>query len=519
LFALSLFTNIVAINGGWLESGFPYMNMADSVVVAREGQLAINPFPSGPGSSLNNVANVRSTRLVVILLPVFLSQVTGIPVTSWTFFPLAGLLLPLIGYLVARTLLSSELWGFAFGVYLALEPQALLRNYNMNIQGFGLFFFMAIFLIVIKTFAESERTRRNFLLFMVFFVMTVLTYYSSEFYSLVFVFIMMLLVYLNHRGDFAKKDIIRNFTIVGIVITLTFEPIVNLYSQNLLTGGAKNMFEVIINFVNDILRVIGLRQATPTTSTTVSTPFYLLLVNGFLLAMIIFPILLAPFFIRRKNYTHNFFVALFITGIFDLIAYNLLEGHVDLKFVYLFFPVCAMIILKAIYEKRPTRLSKTIRNLFLITLVALVGLRFGLYASGPYVHFQEFNPHNLSQFDVPVKYAVSPNIFLTDNVAGGKVLVSFASQGVYGLDSAYQFASIESVAFLYSGAYSDLEAFRRSRGQTPIYILISSYALEKNFPAQGWTSYPPFANYSIVLNSPQASLIYAGLDSTVLIIR
>jgi hypothetical protein len=518
LVALSVYTSLIAMNSGWTDSGFPYMNIADSVLVMKTGRIGLNSFVSGPGNSLNDVANVRSSRLVVVLLPVFLSQFTGIPVSAWTFFPFANILISLFGFLLIRELLSSEILGFVYGAYLALEPQGILRDYNMNIQGYGLLFFMAIVFVVSRLFTKEKRTRASFLLLTIFFVAVVLSYYSAEFYSLAFVILMSALVYLFHREDFMLRSYLKYAAVACLVITLGFEPIVSTYSQKLLTGGGKNVFEVVASFLNDVLRVLGLKEANYAASSAVSTPFRLLVLNTLLLIIIFLPILLAPFLIRKKRFVNYVFAALLITGALDFAAYSGLAGHVDLKFVYLFFPICGLVAVNSFSDHaRLKRISMLAKSIFAVVLIAIVGLRFGLYASGPYLQYSQFNTHSMNQFDTIVQYSVSPCIYLTDNLAGGKLLISFAGQGEYNVDSAYQFASIQSIKFLYSGDPKDLESLKEIQSHQ-LYILVSSYALERSFPAQGWVSFPPFTNYSKILDVPPVDAIYQGLGSTVLII-
>jgi hypothetical protein len=504
--------------GGWIDSGFPYMNIADSIIVAKEGRLMFYPFVDGPGNSLNNVANVRSVRLVVVLLPVLLAQITGIPVSMWTFFPFAGILLPLVGYLLVKRLLSSTLLGFFFGSYLALEPQGLLRNYNMNIQGYGLLFFLLALFLVSKYLSTKSKTRRWFLMFCVFFSMAMLSYYSAEFYIFTFVFFMMIF-FIRHREDVAGRSFFRNATLVCILTILAFEPIATVYSRSLVSGGGKNILEVVTHFLSDVFSVLGIRQIEQPTALSVKTPLPLLLLNLSLIGVIILPILLFPLFIRRKERIFDCFFAILLTGVMDFVAYSGLEGHVDLKFMYLFFPICSLIAIDAVLTAKTMKHHMRIGQIFAIALVCIAATRFGFYAVGPYSQSSELHVKYVHQFDTIVEYSVSPCIFLTDNVAGGKILTSFADQGVFKFDSAYQFGSTQSIQFLYSGDAADLNSFRETSGETPVYILVSYYALNNIFPAQGWQSFPPLQNFSKAIELPSVEVVYQGLDSAVLIVR
>jgi hypothetical protein len=289
-----------------------------------------------------------------------------------------------------------------------------------------------------------------------------------------------------------------------------------LYSEKLLTGGGMNIVNIMGRFVQDLLRVVGVRSGVQEASSSVSTPLYLLSVNVFLLGLIIVPILLyVPYLLKKKTYENTFFSAIILTGALDITAYVTLAGHVDLKCLYLFFPICALIALVGIRRAKGKKSKRGLSRIYAIVLLSVVALRFGLYAIGPYSSSLRFDPHDLNQFETIVRQSGSSKIFLTDNVAGGKILVSLAQNGFHQSVAVYQFASPQSISFLYSGKPEDLTVFRSSN-QTKGYIVISGYDLKGNFPAQGWQSFAPFKNFTRVVDVPSVEVIYQGLDVTIL---
>jgi hypothetical protein len=513
---LSVLTTSVATNGGWIDSGFPYMNMADSAIVYQKGHIVINPFSPGAGSSQNNVANVRSSRLMVVLLPVFLSRVLGIPMSALTFFPLTGVLIPLIGYLIVK-LLVSELWGVVFGAYLALEAQGLLRNYNMNIQGYGQLFFLLTIFLVSKSYLQKTR-RRYFILSIIFFAMAVLSYYSSEFYSLVFIASLAILLKIK-RMDSSKLHFVANTALAFGIIVIAFEPIVWLYSQKLLVGKTRSMLSVLISFINDVLSVLGLKAGEEHATSVISTPTHLLIINIVLLIMILFPILLfISRIIKGKKYQGALVVCLILTGLVDLVAYSGLEGHMDLKFIYLVFPICSIISVSHISTWRRSRRLQALTILFAICLLSLMTLRFALYASGPYSSAYKYRPNIFSQFDTIANQSGLQRVYLTDNIAAGKLLLSFAQTEFYNVVAIYQYPSLNAVRFLYSGNMSDIIYLKRAMNRMPDYLLVSSYSLKTDFPAQGWHSFPPFDNYTEIENSVGVEVVYNSQDFTILML-
>jgi hypothetical protein len=512
---LSLLTSSIAMYGAWMDSGFPYMNMADSAIVYNSGHITINPFPSGGGSSQNNVANVRSSRLMVVLLPVFLSKVLGIPLTVLTFFPLTGILIPLIGYLVVRKLMASELWGVVFGAYLALEAQGLLRDYNMNIQGYGQLFFLLTILLVSESYLHKTN-RRYYFLTIVFFAMTLLSYYSSEFYSLIFIIALALLLKIKKIYS-PRSRFVTNIALTFGIITLAFEPMVGSYSQKLLAGETSHIPDILARFLDGALRVFGFGVSVEHTAAVIATPIYLLIINILLFVIIFLPILLfVPKMIKGKRYQEVLVICLILVGAMDVVAYSGLAGHVDLKFIYLFFPICSIIAISYILTRRRSRFLYLLKIGFVIGLISLMSLRFALYASGPYSGMSE-NRYISYQFNTVANQSGLQRTYLTDNIAAGKLLLSFAQTEFYNSVAIVQYPSLSGVHFLYSGNLSDLVYLEEAMGgEMPDYILVSSYSLKGNFPAQGWYSFPPFDNYTEIVNGVGVEIVYDCQDFTVL---
>ncbi len=513
---LATVTSALAAYQGWIDSGFPYMNVADSELVNRLGRITVNPFLVGSSSCQNNVANVRSSRFEVILVPVFLSQVMGISVSSLTFFPLTGIVLPIIGYLLAKTLLSSDIWGFVFGTYLALEPQALLRDYNTNIQGYGQIFFL-LTVYAISTYFLVKSERRYVSLAVITFATAIMSYYSSEFYALAFAIVMILLLYVK-RVYPSQRRFLMSVTLIFLIFTLTFEPIVGPYVEKLSAGEGRNMISIFARFVSDILRVVGIRGGRESTASVISTPPNLLVLNGALLILIFVPLIavLVPLLLRGKKYTDLFFVSIVVTGLLDFTAYSALEGHIDLKFFYTLFPLCSMVAIVGLSTVRKTRILMISKVFFILGILILVSFRFGLYATGPYSSISKLHTQQLDEFETIVAQSGSSKVYLTDNVAAGKLLVSFAKSGPYGSVAVYQYPSVGGISFLYSGNASDLVDLSAGLDRLPDYLLVTRYSLKSSFPAQGWSSFPPFSNFTRVLNSTNLATCYMGQDAIIL---
>jgi len=263
---------------------------------------------------------------------------------------------------------------------------------------------------------------------------------------------------------------------------------------------------------------MGLRAGQESTSSVISTPSYLLVPNVALLVAIFLPLLLFfPRMLRGKQFQEAFVASIVFTGILDFVAYSGLEGHVDLKFFYLFFPMCSLVALAYIGNIRgKLRFFSVAKVLFAVGILLIVSLRFGLYATGPYMSLSRLHPGQLTEFDTIVNQSSSSHVYMTDNVAAGKLLVSLAKNGVYESATVYQYPSVGAISFLYSGNASDLRYLIRSVDRVPTYLVVTRYSLKTYFPAQGWSSFPPLENFTQVLNATNVAISYMGLDAILL---
>lgn len=527
---LAIITSLLAVKGEWIDGGFPYTNIADSIIVESKGHLVFDPFPSNVSrNSLNLVANLRSYKLLVVLLPVFLGQVTGIPIPEWIFFPLAGVFIPLLGYLIVRRILFSEAYAFVYGAYLAFESQSLLRNYNTNIQGYGFIFFFTILFILAKELgSKTSPHRSSYILLMTFFVAVLLSYYSTEFYSVTFIAILVILFYL--RKNCYAYSVTKNLFAVFLIFMLSFEKLVYSYLRIIVQGKSKSIFDPIWAFISNVLKVFTGEIQKYAEPTKISTPGSLLYLNALLMFLLFLPIASSLFHSSKKNRRLEFIkngqlrtlfsTSVIVTGILDVLFYGVLEGDIDLKFFYMFFPISALII---VFQKSnrnlPKARKKKFGSLYLIGLLSIVILRFCIYSIGPYSILSHRYTSDLSQFQTIISISGPTKVYLSDNVACGKLILASASIGVYEFTFIYQYSSWRSTQFLYSANMRDLKALNSSTDYQLKYIVISSYSLSQWFPAQGWTSYPPLSNYSNVINVPRLNVVYEGLDTKLLVFQ
>jgi hypothetical protein len=536
----STLTSLMAAYYSQMDGGFVYSNMAASMLIDSKDKIQENPFPSAH-DSLNDVANSRIDRPLIVLLPIFLHNIAGISYADLIFYPIIGILLPFSAFLLAKKLLNSDLYGFLFGIYVAFEAQALVRNYNVNTQGFGFFFYFLIIFVSLSLLTkrddgssnnhpyrrEKNRSLYLYILLVLLIAANVFSYYTTEFYAVWFLMLLSTGIYLSRYFGWGGPLLFKhNFAITAFFIAAI---ILMVYEAGSLTSyfdriekGYVSPLESLDNFIKDGLRVFNIGTSVnnnepPSSSSVISTSRELLYVNVSLL-LIIFSSIPLLFFIARKRMPVHVFLfcsIIIISGVIDLAFYLTVVGDVDLKYFYFVLPIVTL----AFVMFGPSNI--TFRWLFIGGLFFLLILRFGLYVDDWQREKDLMKPAELYDYQFIVKTG-EENVFklddgklvtvfsvVTDNRAAGKMLFVSALANNAEHSLARQYESVDTIGFLYNGSKSSLEDMRRTYGDN---VLITRYSMNKEFAGQGWLEFPPISNLAPTYNTPGTNLVYNGED-------
>jgi hypothetical protein len=536
----STLTSLMAAYYSQMDGGFVYSNMAASMLIDSKDKIQENPFPSAH-DSLNDVANSRIDRPLIVLLPIFLHNIAGISYANLIFYPITGILLPFSAFLLAKKLLNSELYGFLFGIYVAFEAQALGRNYNVNTQGFGFFFYFLIIFVSLSLLTkrdddgssnnhpyrrEKNRSLYLYILLVLLIVANVFSYYTTEFYTVVFLMLLSTGIYFSRYFGWGGPLFFKHnfattaFFIAAIILILYETGSLSSYFERLQKGYVSPL-ESLDDFIKDSLRALNIGASVnnnePSSSSVVSTSRDLLYVNLTLLLIIFSSIPLLFFTARKRMPVHVFLVCsiIIITGVIDLAFYLAVAGDIDLKYFYFVLPIVTL----AFVMFGPSNI--TFRWLFIGGLFFLLILRFGLYVDVWQQEKDLMKPAELYDYQFIVKTG-EENVFklddgklvtvfsvVTDNRAAGKLLFvsGLANNSEHSL--ARQYESVDTIGFLYNGSKSSLEDMRRTYGDN---VLITRYSMNKAFAGQGWLQFPAISNLTHTYNTPGTNLVYNGED-------
>ena len=499
-----------------LTDTFVFGNMAVSAAVEYSGRLQINSFLQIP-FSIGESANLRSTRLVVVLLPVFLNEITGIPLGIWQFFALIGILLPLTGYVFARRLLGSEVGGLMFGAFVALESDNLYLTYNLNIVGYGyLFYILMMWSTLLWTRVRSGRG--YYLLSVLFFAMALMSYYVAEFYALTFLIVVWFLVAISRRRDGISDSLLRA-SAIAITMVLLFEPLVTDYVAIVVRGQFRNIFGTTANYVSDVIK-LALTSSTPV---YIKAPRYIFPLNILAYLLVVAPI--AYFFYQQRHAiltlrvdrTTAIFIAIFATGAINALLYMGWGGFLDTKYFLFGYPI---ITIGAVLRWRRTWHRQNVRNLYVLLLLVVLFLRLSLFVTGPWSESylsRTLTSQNdftwISDHTRPVdSLTYPPLILLGDTEVEGRALFAYAAAGHSSNVVVFSYRGLNESSYIYTGTGASeqlLESVYSARGAHVSYIVIFVNNLNEPIYGDNWITLPPLSN-SGLFNGTGTNIVYSG---------
>lgn len=508
--SVSLLTSFIVYSYGVMDMGFPYTNIAVSTIIDKNGSFIHNEtWPFLNIGDLNKVGNERSSRLVVVLLPVFLHHLTNIDYTELLFIPLTGVLLPILSFMIVKRLTNSNFYGLITGIYISLETLSLIRNYNINIQGYGfLFYFMLIFSCI--SYLKSNPKNRNLLICIIIIYMGVtFAYYSAEIYSLLyissFVFISLINNIYNKKNN---KSLSLTLFFIILIVTLIIEDRWIIGKIEFSTRAGGTISEVITTRINNAINRLVDQDYT---YTKIGTPTHLLYLNISLICLIIFPLLMIILKINLLSRTILIFsISIIITFIISSILYSSISNEMDLKILYSVMPLATISIMRYI--------NKRFSYLVITLIIIIIIIRFLLYTE----EWDTFNKRFLEYKYLSnillsnTKYInskgelVEATFIISDDRGAGKLLFMSAYNGRLDL-ICDQYKSFDSVKVFYDARQEYLDLLKATYKSS--YFIINKYTLINEFPAQGRLYFKPFSAMHNVFNIPSSNRLYDGYDA------
>jgi len=502
-------TSVIVANSADSDP-YSFSNMGISAVTDASGRISVSAFRQMDTGSETQ----RGTRLVVVLLPVFLHMVTGLPLELIHFLPVTGVLLPIVGYVLVNRLLRSRVYGAFFGLCVALSPN-ITRTYNMNTAGYGfLFLLLTVFISVMQV----KPTRRNWFLFITFYLMTILSYYTYEFYAFVYVAVFLLLSRIPRfrRGGHTKHVIGVGTVLIFLTMTYLIDPLLQIvleWSGGTFGGNTLNAFA---NFWSTIAALIE-RESVPTYSgVSLSREAFLVdLVSSVLIVVPVVYYVLSSVIRKARSGGEIFYVfhSLLVGAAATTLAYALSLRYITTSFLYSTGPLLSIVGLDVWFTRK-----RLIKGAFMTAILV------SLVASFAVISITERTSNSLShEFAMDKEYiwvgSHSKNArILTSVEESTRLVFATARSGTYkNLAIRVYDDQPTKVSFLYLGGSDRLEVMKlhyRFVSQNPVmdFILVNRMNLNERIEGNSWVLLPPLATLSPVYNTPGVNVVFDGGD-------
>lgn len=515
---VSVITRVALTYRAVSDGGFMFTNLAVSAIVDSSGKIQDYPFVEGH-NTMNQAGNLRSTRSLIVFLPVFLHQITGLPLYFLLFLPISGILIPVLGYILAGRLMELRILALTYALFLAVDPWFSSLTYQISTQGYGYIFYLLLILISLKFMRKDTFDRKYFLLLILFFTMTLLSYYVTEFYSASYILLLLFFSYLHKRGGDYSYKILKNtkplrilFLVFMIIMTLC-EPLFYSYSKNIFQGYGHNVFQTFLDYIGYIKNLTVSEGPTLIKYGSLfplSVTFYIITI------LPIFYYLIVSLFSSKKPspQTKLVFYSLFLTGAANVVGYIVVGGYVQIGYFHSIYPLLALIAIGEL----SCRIKKVqVSKIYSVGLLAIVALAFISFMRGPWVNDSLFRRTSsqrdffwMSAHSNPEEFSV----YLTSVEESGPLLFAYGAQGGYKHVVVYSYRSFESVQFLYSGLPEDLKHLKQTysfEDESELkFIVISMDKIHEPLDGNNWALLPPLENISSLLDSPYVNSIFMG---------
>jgi len=470
------------------------------------GKIEVSPFKAE--GSLQGEADEISVRMAPTALLTILSSVTGMRLNILMALPLSGLVLALLSFVLAKRFLRSKLLAIVYALLTSYEPTTILLTNQLFFISLGIIMFY-LSLIVFLKFHEGKLDNRKYVfLLLMFFVVAYLSYYTAEFYIILFLIFLVLanLISRMRKWRLSIKGV-GFLTLAFVLIFVGFDSAFYYY-----LGRAR--FDLVLEQVNYLLRSLtGARTSSVVhfhSQTIVVLEVALLLsilapVGAYLLWLLI-----APSRKRRVSAQKGFdyrilaFIAVALTGLASLFIYAPL-GLFDFKHIYLVFPLLALFSVEHFLGNR----LKT-KTVIIILLLLVFMLKFGAYVSTEELGYGR---RYFTAMSPSAKWSsgyITENRILTDTETGAILLAEFVqTQKVNNVPICL--FNEHNANFLYNLSKANEFAIRNYN-----YLILTRRITEQLVCGGSWSKFGPVKNVFYQMdNWTYASRIYDGGDGVV----
>lgn len=341
------------------------------------GDFSFNPYDEG---------HLGYESMIIIL-----SEASGIEAREIAFYPIGGLLVPIIFFALTMRLFSSSLISLLSAIFIAYDPSLMPGNYSIFAYTWERIL-MFTFIIVVIRYLRDFRGAPVHLVLLTIFLGTFSLYWTSPFLMVVILASLgVLLKRSSAQGDSraGRRGDIGILTIATIVIYVAFSRV--LY-KDFLTALLSDRYGGISNTLSQFFAWVSLGESSPideyslvTSGITLYDSTLVLRYLIILLPIAAYVIMSARTHLRRKGGELDVYSGVMwpvmAAAATQSVAYGLL-GRLSFRYVTLLFVPLTIISLRRL------GLEKYI-SIVLVFLVALVAFSFSIIITEDTVRLNE----------------------------------------------------------------------------------------------------------------------------------
>lgn len=320
---------------------FVHSPIAVAEMSSQDGRLIVNPFPKAKVFWQYN-ANFISIRTAVISLLIQLSNILGIPIYKLTFVPIIGFLNLILSFSLARLLIKNNLYALLYAIFISYHFITLNNIFYISM---GIFFHMLFVFIFIK---QLEKSNVIYIaLLCLIFMCSFFTYYSGEFYNLLFLFYASLVIIVTKKSKLIQdKKPLLYLSIAFIVIFLSFDSVFYKYLTSFELGELANQ---ISSYAQYVLNFVGgeksYSQYRPMFSSKYASYFDALKRVTIVISILLYIVYHLFKFKKERVVVFGlrdiFFITVLVMCVSETIIYAMV-GHLGWRYFHLFISLCAL---------------------------------------------------------------------------------------------------------------------------------------------------------------------------------
>ncbi len=431
-----------------------------------------------------------------ISMLLLISKVTAISPKELQFFPVVGLILPVVYYAMCKKF--SDYTPYIFIITLIMlnipTPMTFFTTWP---HAFGFLLYLCFIHLLYKV-MEHKSPEGVILLFISFFSVHFYSY-TAEMWILSFfscIILLISIVFLISKNELVRKKLLLNLLLSFLVIFFEFNKI--FYEAYLPRGRfVSTVVESSKVFFYNYDTFFSLGESSnyayhtePNLLLSLSGILYLALTLIVICAGIAYSLYLLlkskdplNFFISPKVETY-FKYSLLFAGISDLAVYAA-RGVITLRYVYFIFPLVVLISLKELPLKKKNQVG------ILLVLLLLVSSHTALSWQGNKIS----NPTLYKDYEASANWFLENSVqnkALIDLVTGNKYLLESVVRGTYFEKCLITSEHYEMIVNSDNSLMSDLSNY------SP-YLIINTEL--KKINSVQWDTYEPFSNYLKDINS------------------